>query len=129
MRILRQAGGSPPPHPHQRGSSAPPCPPLGVVLVLALLSACSRSSASKAQPPVVPRTLAVPPAGSLYHGVFPGGHTGDEDDVTPADVDEYERAAGRRVAWVYFSNNWFKSRAFPVATATWIRERGSVPFV
>jgi hypothetical protein len=44
-------------------------------------------------------------------------------------VDAYERAAGRQVAWVYFSNNWFRSRAFPKTTAEWIRSRGAVPFI
>lgn len=65
----------------------------------------------------------------MYHGVYPGGTSGEEDDLTPADEDAYERAAGRQVAWVYFSNNWFRSRAFPRATAEWIRARGAVPFI
>ena len=26
-----------------------------------------------------------PPAGKLYHGVYPGGITGEEDDIAPAD--------------------------------------------
>lgn len=75
------------------------------------------------------RRIAAPPARQLYHGVFPGGRTGEEDDLTAADVESYETAAGRRVAWVYFSHNWYRGRAFPAATASWIRGRGSVPFV
>jgi hypothetical protein len=67
--------------------------------------------------------------GKLYHGVFPGGKTGAEDDITPADVDIYEKTVGQKVAWVYFSNNWYKSREFPRETAEWIRARGAVPFV
>jgi hypothetical protein len=27
-----------------------------------------------------------PPAGKLYHGVYPGGMTGEEDDIAPAVV-------------------------------------------
>ena len=46
-----------------------------------------------------------PTAGHLLHGVFPGGKTGEEDDLTPRDVDIYENTVGRRVSWVYFSNN------------------------
>ena len=53
------------------------------------------------------------PAGCLYHGVYPGGITGEEDDITLADVTSYESAAGRAVAWVFFSNNWYRSRDFP----------------
>ncbi len=68
-----------------------------------------------------------PPAGKLYHAAYPGGVTGEEDDITPADVDAYEAGVGQRVAWVYFSNNWYRSRDFPFATASWIRDRGAAP--
>jgi len=71
----------------------------------------------------------VPPAGYWYHGVFPGDRTGREDGITPADVDAYEKLAGARVAWVYFSHNWYAGRKFPLATARWIRKRGAVPFI
>lgn len=73
--------------------------------------------------------FAWPPPGSIYHGVFPGGRSGEEDDITPADLQSYEQLAGKSAAWVYFSHNWGKGRAFPLATAAWVRERGSVPYV
>jgi hypothetical protein len=73
--------------------------------------------------------LALPPPGLFYHGVYPGGKTGEEDDLTAADVLSYQDTVGQQVAWVYFSDNWYRSRAFPVATCTWIRGLGSVPFV
>jgi len=76
-----------------------------------------------------PGILKSPPAGTFYHGVFPGGKTGDEDDITRSDVDVYERTVGQKVAWVYFSHNWFNGREFPVETAEWIRERGAIPFI
>jgi hypothetical protein len=91
--------------------------------LLLMLSACHVTTPSQAQ------ALELPPPGSYYHGVYPGGKTGAEDDLTPADVAGYEQTVGREVAWVYFSNNWYRSRAFPEATATWIRERGKVPFI
>ena len=75
------------------------------------------------------RRIALPPGGRLYHGVFPGGLSGDEDDVTTGQVGSYEGLVGQQVAWVYFSHNWFRGRRFPVDTATWIRGRGSVPFI
>ncbi|NLF38715.1 beta-mannanase [bacterium] len=77
-----------------------------------------------AQAPIEP-----PPAGYYYHGVYPGGVTGEEDDITPAGVASYESHAGKRVAWVYFSHNWYRDRSFPLATASWISASGSVPFV
>lgn len=75
-------------------------------------------------------TIALPPAGRLYHGVFPssGSETG-ESGITPAGVESYEQAAGKRVAWVYFSHDWYQGRAFPHDKADWIRERGSVPYI
>lgn len=70
-----------------------------------------------------------PPAGRLIHGTYPGGFTGDEDDITLAQVKAYERAVGRHVAWIYFSHNWFNGRAFPTATAKWIIAHGSTPYM
>lgn len=74
---------------------------------------------------------APPPPGRLYHGVYPGGLTGDEDDLTVKDLREYESAVGQPAAWVYFSHNWFtgRSRAFPRVTADWIRAAGSTPYI
>jgi glycosyl hydrolase family 26 len=73
--------------------------------------------------------LGVPSAGDLYHGVYPGGRSGEEDDITVADLVEYERSVDRTAAWVYFSHNWYRSRAFPRETAGWIRDQGAVPFI
>ena len=74
-------------------------------------------------------TCAPPPPGKLYHGVYPGQNTGREDEFTLAELRSYEQLAGRPAAWVYFSNEWRRSRAFPAAMAAWIRQAGSVPFI
>jgi hypothetical protein len=73
--------------------------------------------------------LPLPPPGALYHGVYPGPPDGKEDGVTPADLAVYERTVGRRVAWVYFSHDWFRGRTFPTSTVEWIREHGAVPYI
>lgn len=77
--------------------------------------------------------LQLPPAGKLYHGVFPGDDpsvaNAEEDGVSLGTVESYEKAVGRKVMWVYFSHNWYKGRAFPQSTAAWIRDHGSVPFI
>jgi hypothetical protein len=83
------------------------------------------ASVSRAQPEPLP----VPARGQYYHGVYPGGQTGEEDDITPRDVTSYETTVGHRVAWVFFSNNWYRDRRFPLHKATWIRDRGSVPYI
>ena len=91
------------------------------------LSGCSGASHASLAP--TGSRIALPPAGKLYHGVYPGGKTGEEDDITATDVRSYQDTVGQKVAWVYFSDNWYRSRAFPLATCTWIRKLGSVPFV
>jgi len=78
---------------------------------------------------VISASIPLPPDGYLYHGVFPGGRSGEEDDITPGDLASYEQTVGKDAAWVYFSNNWFKSRDFPTEIAEWIREAGSVPYI
>ncbi|NOR63692.1 MAG: beta-mannanase [Rhodobacteraceae bacterium] len=71
----------------------------------------------------------MPDNGRLLNGVFPGGYSGDEDDITPDQVRDYERLVGKRVAWVMFSHNWFQGRAFPAETAGWIRGQGATPYI
>jgi len=75
------------------------------------------------------KKIASPPTGRLYHGVFPGSLTGAEDDISAEDITAYEQAVGQGVAWVYFAHNWYQSRAFPLNSATMIRDRGAVPFI
>ena len=74
--------------------------------------------------------IEAPGPGLLYHGVFPAAliHSA-ADDVSQETLDGYERAVGRPVAYVYFDDEWSYSRAFPLATASWIRDRGAVPFI
>lgn len=73
--------------------------------------------------------LAVPAEGQYYHGVFPGSTTGFEDDVRLTGLQQYEKAAGKSVAWVYFSSEWGRDRKFPVETCRWINDSGAVPFI
>jgi hypothetical protein len=76
------------------------------------------------------QTLALPPVGKMYHGVLPAGDDPDPSaDISADALDIYESTVGRKVAWVYFDDEWHDSRAFPAATASWIRARGSVPFI
>jgi len=82
-------------------------------------------TASPTPQPLIP----TPPAGFFYHGVYPGGVSGEESDLTITDLHSYEQAAGKSVTWVYFSNNWYESRLFPEQTAAWIRTAGSVPYI
>jgi hypothetical protein len=91
------------------------------ILIAAMLTLADESKSSG--------VLQPPPAGKLYHGVYPGGISGEEDDITAKDVATYEQTVGKKAAWVYFSHNWFRGREFPEATAAWIRDGGAVPFI
>ena len=78
--------------------------------------------------------VSAPQAGKLYHGFYYGGvgtdtHDPTEHDVSPPDVARYEETVGARTTWVYFSDNWFESRAFPAETCRWIRKLGKLPYV
>jgi hypothetical protein len=61
--------------------------------------------------------------------VYPGGISGEEDDLTLNDLESYEQAAGKTAAWVFFSHNWYHGRQFPLTTAAWIRQAGSIPYI
>jgi hypothetical protein len=73
--------------------------------------------------------IQVPPAGRVYHGVFPAGTTQPDADISMKAADDYRDAVGRPLAWIYFSNEWYRSKQFPRVTAEAIRERGAVPFI
>ena len=45
-----------------------------------------------------PALIGLPGAGQLYHGVYPGGVTGEEDDLTLQDLRSYEAAVGKPAA-------------------------------
>jgi len=74
-------------------------------------------------------SVLVPPSGKQYHGVFPAGSTQPDADISVPEIDAYQAAVGRPLAWVYFSNEWYVSKAFPGVTAEAIRSRGAVPFI
>ncbi len=108
--------------------------PLLLAVATAAWSRPVRAVGGKAAPPISVRRgarnrLLPPPAGRLYHGVFPGGTSGMEDDITLAQVESYEQTVGKRVAWVYFSHNWYQGTRFPAKSAAWIRQAGAVPYI
>ena len=88
-----------------------------------LTAACLAAGSAAGQP------LPAPAAGRFYHGSYPGGVSGEEDDITPRDVQTYEDVVGQKAEWVYFSNNWYAGRKFPAKTAEWIRAHGAVPYI
>lgn len=72
--------------------------------------------------------LVPPPAGRMYHAAYPDFRD-TEDFVTTDRIRRFERLAGRRIAWAYFSNNWGKRIRFPSGAVRRIHAAGSVPFI
>ncbi|MBI2838951.1 MAG: beta-mannanase [Acidobacteria bacterium] len=81
-------------------------------------------------------TYAAVGAALIYHGVathswssFVTPGSGQADAIR-AEVDAYEAAAGRTVAWVEFGHEWENDgRAFPTRVAASIRNRGATPLI
>jgi hypothetical protein len=73
--------------------------------------------------------VLVPPDGGVYHAAFPD-LGGAEDWVDRKRVHRFERLAGRKLGWVYFSNNWWDGEIrFPRGDVERIARMGRVPFV
>jgi hypothetical protein len=77
------------------------------------------------------RTVVAPPAEGLYHAAMPAllDQESRSESAARARVRTFERLADRRLAWVYFSDNWFEGISFPAAAVRAIREDGAVPFI
>jgi hypothetical protein len=73
--------------------------------------------------------LSVPQNDGIYFGAFPD-FGGPEDNVTAQKIGEFNKLAGKKIAWAYFSNNWgIDGIKFPREKVEIIESTGSVPFV
>ncbi|MCF6244807.1 MAG: glycoside hydrolase family 26 protein [Sulfurovum sp.] len=72
--------------------------------------------------------LLPPPQGKIYFGAFPdfGGY---ENNVSSQKIVSFEAISGKKMAWAYFSQNWFDGITYPKLEVHVIQESGSVPFV
>jgi hypothetical protein len=117
---------------------------LAIIPVAGILCTASAANANRSAPLHAARRmhLAAAPAtcGKLlastsgeYLGAFPDFNSPDgaflEDDVRPSLITDFERLAGRKITWAYFSQYWFRSLAFPRDQVLTIWRHGEVPFV
>jgi hypothetical protein len=76
-----------------------------------------------------PAVKVLPPPAGIYHAAYPD-FCPTEDCVTQARIHTFERLAGKRIAWAYFSDNWFHGIHFPAAK---VREiwavHHTIPFI
>jgi hypothetical protein len=80
--------------------------------------------------PPAPDVVLRPPAdGRIYHAAFPD-FGGSEDVVSAGRLRAFERLAGKRISWAYFSNNWLGGRVrFPAGRVNTISSAGRLPFI
>src|SRR5581483_1376505 len=74
----------------------------------------------------------LPPRTAAYLGAFPDFNhspTVTEDEVRAAKIQSFERRAGHRLAWVYFTQSWYRGLAFPRRRVETIWRSGSVPYI
>jgi hypothetical protein len=76
-----------------------------------------------------PALTVPPPVSGVYHAAYPD-FCPTEDCVTQSRVRDFERLAGKRIAWAYFSDNWFRGIRFPAAKvrAIWAVHH-TIPFI
>jgi len=100
--------------------------PLLLTAAAAVLTGAA--TGSSAPPPSTGEVLLPPAAGRVYHAANPG-FGGGESGVTGERIQAFEKLAGRRIAWAYFSNNWFRGVNFPARDIDAIYRSGHLPFV
>ena len=93
---------------------------------LFVLVACGGGSTSISE--IKSIKLLPPPKGKIYFGAFPD-FGGSEDDVSMERIKDFESIADKKIAWAYFSQNWFKGMAYPKKAIHTIHKSGVVPFV
>jgi Glycosyl hydrolase family 26 len=74
----------------------------------------------------------LPPRTGAYLGAFPDFNRPPavtEDDVRAAKIDAFVRRAGHRLAWVYFTQSWYRGLAFPRDRVLTIWRSGAVPYI
>jgi hypothetical protein len=100
---------------------------LGAIVLIALSAAAGSGASPRDREPAL--VLAAPSHGRVYHAAYPD--FGDaEQHVTRAAIRHFERVAGKRLAWVYFSNNWWHGKIrFPARAMGTIFAAHRTPFV
>ena len=74
----------------------------------------------------------LPPRSGAYLGAFPDFNhapTVTEDEVRAAKIRSFERRAGHHLAWVYFTQSWYRGLTFPRRRVETIWRSGSVPYI
>jgi len=99
---------------------------LFITLITLFLLSCGSSASDESTTKGM--KLLPPPKNKIYFGAFPD-FGGSEDNVSRQKVEDFESIAGKKIAWAYFSQNWFNGITYPKGHIHAIDESGAVPFV
>ena len=100
-------------------------------MLVVLLALCAADSRAGPEPPATCGKV-LPPSWGAYLGAFTDFNAGDvasEDQVRTPRIESFERLAGRRLSWVYFSQNWYRWLQFPRERVDTIWRHGAVPYI
>jgi len=76
-----------------------------------------------------PPVHVLPPQHGIYHAAFPG-LCPTEDCASASRLRAFEKLAGKRIVWAYFSDNWFEGIHFPLAKVRTIWSvHHTIPFI
>ena len=102
---------------------------LAALVVAATVAAPGRTTAAAAAS-TCGRLL--PPSWGSYLGAFADFNTREaynEDHVSGGRIGAFERLAGHKLTWVYFSQQWYRGLRFPRERVLTIWRHGSVPYI
>ena len=102
---------------------------LTLTIILLFLVGCGSGNQSHSLQTQTAETKLLPPADNkIYFGAFPD-FGGPEDNVTTQKIEDFEAVAGKKIAWAYFSQNWFNGIKYPKEHIHAIYDANSTPFV
>jgi Glycosyl hydrolase family 26 len=99
---------------------------------LVALTAIAVARASAEGVPAANCGTLLPPRAGAYFGAFPDFNrppTVTEDDVQAAKIDAFVRRSSHRLAWVSFTQSWYRGLAFPRDRVLTIWRSGAVPYI
>lgn len=70
----------------------------------------------------------IPPINGVYLGAF-ANFGPNEDNVTIATVGDFENMIGKKIAWAYFSDNWFDGISFPDKQVETLKSLQITPYI
>jgi glycosyl hydrolase family 26 len=75
----------------------------------------------------------LPPRAGAYFGAFPDFIDAKvkflEDYVKASKINRFQGLIGRRIAWAYFADHWFRGLRFPRANVLEVWRNGQIPYI